>query len=313
MASRVRPARASRTSAPLIDSTSVSRRAPRRPRASRGDARSPVSCACTFISQGSSCSPIPVPAATALPSFIIARTSRPRSVYSSSAAKWKSCGSSVRAATPLTVALKISFDHCAGRRSENASAFRPDDSMSRDTSSTSSSGVSSYGPSQVGVSSTYSTSVSECRVPLMKVIAEMSGHGPYRRTISSAPRPFWTVISVASGKCPSIADATASRSVPLHAMIPRSKAGRPAGSTLASTCASRSLRPVMRKPRSFSASACSRRRVKTETSATCARCPAKRLPIVPAPITQTRALIWQAPLWHRDHARIAEVGTPCRA
>ena len=42
-------------------------------------------------------------------------------------AKWKSCGSPVSAATALTVALKISFDHCAGRRSSNASAFRPDD------------------------------------------------------------------------------------------------------------------------------------------------------------------------------------------
>ena len=30
------------------------------------------------------------------------------------------------AATELTVALKISFDHCAGRRSGSASAFRPD-------------------------------------------------------------------------------------------------------------------------------------------------------------------------------------------
>ena len=29
------------------------------------------------------------------------------------------------AATPFTVALKTSFDHCAGRRSWNASAFRP--------------------------------------------------------------------------------------------------------------------------------------------------------------------------------------------
>ena len=31
------------------------------------------------------------------------------------------------AATAFTVALKISFDHCAGRRSANASAFSPDE------------------------------------------------------------------------------------------------------------------------------------------------------------------------------------------
>ena len=48
----------------------------------------------------------------------------------SSAAKCGSCGSPVSAATAFTVALKISFDHCAGRRSGNARAFRPERSIS---------------------------------------------------------------------------------------------------------------------------------------------------------------------------------------
>ena len=54
----------------------------------------------------------------------------------SSAAKCASCGSPVSAATALTVALKISFDHCAGRRSGNARAFRPARSISAASSST---------------------------------------------------------------------------------------------------------------------------------------------------------------------------------
>ncbi len=44
--------------------------------------------------------------------------------------------------------------------------------------------------------------VSECRVPLMKVTPEMIGQSPARRTASSAPRPFSTVMIVASGKRP---------------------------------------------------------------------------------------------------------------
>ena len=48
------------------------------------------------------------------------------------------CGSPVSAATALTVALKISFDHCAGRRSGSAFAFRPARSSSAAISVTSS-------------------------------------------------------------------------------------------------------------------------------------------------------------------------------
>ena len=43
----------------------------------------------------------------------------------------------------------------------------------------------------------YSTCVSSWRVPLMKVTPETSGQSPWRRTICSAPRPFWIVTIVA--------------------------------------------------------------------------------------------------------------------
>ena len=60
---------------------------------------------------------------------------------------------------------------------------------------------------------------------------------------------------------------------------------------------------VTRRPSRFRASACSRRRVRTETSATCARCPAKRLPITPAPITQTRWITRRPPAGARRRTR----------
>ena len=100
----------------------------------------------------------------------------------------------------FTVELKISFDHCAGRRSSNARAFSSDATSSPAISSTTAYGVSPYGPSHVSVSRMYSTWSSACRVPLMKVTAETSCHGPWRRAISSAPRPFCTVITVAAGQ-----------------------------------------------------------------------------------------------------------------
>ena len=53
------------------------------------------------------------------------------------------------AATPFTVALKTSFDHCAGRRSWNASAFRPALSMSSATRRASASVVPRNGPIHV--------------------------------------------------------------------------------------------------------------------------------------------------------------------
>ena len=44
--------------------------------------------------------------------------------------------------------------------------------------------------------------VSEWRVPLMKVTPEMIGQSPARLIASSAPRPFSTVMIVASGQAP---------------------------------------------------------------------------------------------------------------
>ena len=115
---------ASRTSAPLMSSTSVGRRA-RRPRASRESGALPRFVARTFISQGSSCKLDPGRRGDAL-AFVDEAVHQMAEVPSSpSAAKCWSCGSPVSAATPLTVALKISFDHCAGSRSGSASAFRP--------------------------------------------------------------------------------------------------------------------------------------------------------------------------------------------
>ena len=81
--------------------------------------------ASTFISQGL-VQLDPRRGATALPSSMSAWTRWPRSDVRSSAAKCGSCGSPVSAATAFTVALKISFDHCAGLRSGNARAFRPE-------------------------------------------------------------------------------------------------------------------------------------------------------------------------------------------
>ena len=94
------------------------------------------------------------------------------------------------AATPFTVALKISFDHCAGRRSGSTSAFSPERTISSPASCTSSTGVTPWGPSHVSVSRMYSTCVSECFVPDMNVTAEIIGQPPYAATTSSAPSPF---------------------------------------------------------------------------------------------------------------------------
>ena len=172
-------------------------------------------------------------------------------------------GGPVSAATELTVALKMSFDHCAGRRSRSASTFSPAARIRAAASSTLSYGVSSYGPSHVSVSRMYSTCVSSCRVPLMKVTAEMIGQSPWSRTISSAPRPFSVVIIVASGKWPSSVAAAASRPGSLRredAEVERRDLGRVAGRP--SPTPGRSLRPLIRSPRALSASACSWRRVK---------------------------------------------------
>ena len=76
----------------------------------------------------------------------------------------------------------------------------------------------------------YSTCVSEWRVPLMNVTAEMT-----RRpgNASSAPRPFWTVITAAPGQWPASRAAAASSSVVFVATIARSGSGSSAGSVAA--------------------------------------------------------------------------------
>ena len=71
----------------------------------------------------------------------------------------RQCGSSVSAATELTEALKISFDHCAGLASSRATALRPEATIQSAAVFTSENGVlvGSNGPSQVAVSSSYCT------------------------------------------------------------------------------------------------------------------------------------------------------------
>ena len=114
----------------------------------------------------------------------------------SSAAKWKSCGSPVSAATALTVALKISFDHCAGRRSSNASAFRPDETISSATSSREARRrLARRAEPRRGVED-----VLDVRVAVARAAHERDGRDQRpvavgRRTISSAPSPFCTVIT----------------------------------------------------------------------------------------------------------------------
>src|SRR4051795_3865559 len=123
----------------------------------------------------------------------------------------------------------------------------------------------------------------------MNVTADRSGHSPCAATISSAPSPFWIVITVAPASAPSSCAASGSRSVLLHARIASSaSAGSVAGSAVASSRAVKSPRPETRSPCSRNAAACSSRRVSTVTSATCARCAARREPIEPAPAITTR-------------------------
>ena len=64
--------------------------------------------------------------------------------------------------------------------------------------------------------------VSEWRVPLMNVTPEMIGHDPAERTASSAPRPFSTVMIVASGKRPRSDSTAPSSPAALVATMPRS-------------------------------------------------------------------------------------------
>ena len=190
----------------------------------------------------------------------------------STRAKAETCGRSVSAATVFTVALKISFDHCAGRRSGKARARSPDSTRSASISCARSYvAVSENGPSHVSVSSSYSTWSSAWRTPLMNVTAEMSGRSPCARTISSAPSPFWIVITVADGTWPASRAAAASTSVAFVARMTRSASGRADSSAVARRAAVKSLLPETRRPLDVSASAWSGRRVSTQVSATRAR------------------------------------------
>src|SRR5207244_11982822 len=96
-------------------------------------------------------------------------------------------------------------------------------------------GAPAYGLSHVSVSRMYSTCVSECFVPDMNVTAESTGQSPYRPTTSSAPRPFWTVITAAFDQRPARADAASSRPVAFVATITRSGPARSDGEAPAAT------------------------------------------------------------------------------
>ncbi len=106
----------------------------------------------------------------------------------------------------------------------------------------------------------------------MNVTAETSGQSPWPAKISSAPRPFWTVMTAAPSKQPTRAHAAASTPVAFVATITRS--GSPISRT-ACVALTRSVkspfRPVTRSPSCSSAHACSGRRASTETSHTRAR------------------------------------------
>ena len=84
----------------------------------------------------------------------------------------------------------------------------------------------------------------------MNVTAEISGQAPCARTISSAPRPFWIVITVAPGNRPASCDAAASRSVAFVARIPRSNSSSRSASAVAARVAVNSLFPETLSPRS---------------------------------------------------------------
>ena len=81
----------------------------------------------------------------------------------------------------------------------------------------------------------YSTCVSECFVPLMNVTAETIGQSPCSRTISSAPRPLSTVMTVAPGNAPVIAPSAPSRPFAFVATMTRSVTPSAAASVEART------------------------------------------------------------------------------
>ena len=108
----------------------------------------------------------------------------------------------------------------------------------------------------------------------MNVTAETSGRSPWARTSSSAPSPFWIVITVAEGTCPARRDAASSTSVAFVARMTRSTSGSAASSAVARSDAVKSLLPVTRRPCAARAAACAARRVSTHVSVLRARCAA---------------------------------------
>ena len=116
--------------------------------------------------------------------------------------------------------------------------------------------------------------VSAWRTPLMNVTAETSGQSPCRATSSSAPRPFWIVITVAPAMRPGEPLGRRLDLGRLRREDDEVGLGQPGRVVGRGDARDRSLLPLMRRPSRTSASACSGRRVSTDTSATCARCPA---------------------------------------
>ena len=101
----------------------------------------------------------------------------------------------------------------------------------------------------------YSTWVSEWRVPLMNVTAEMTSRRA--RKASSAPRPFWTVIDRRAGPVAGEPRRSGFELGRLRRDDRRSGSGSSDGSVAACTVVTKSLRPETRRPCSFSARACS--------------------------------------------------------
>ena len=199
------------------------------------------------------------------------RRDRPRSVGLSRAAKWASCGRPVSAATELTVALKISFDHCAGLRSGSASAFRPARTSSVAVSPTRSKrGVLVRAEPGLGVED-----VLDVRVGVLGTAHEGDRRDDRPVAVGAddllRAEPVEHRHHIASGtarerlrcRCQPVAfvatmtRSTGGRSVRIAEGVDLEHEGR--------------CRPLTRRPSAFSASACSRRRVSTQTSATCAR------------------------------------------
>src|SRR5581483_10586589 len=227
---------------------------------------------------------------TGFPSALSCWSRCPRFEACSSSAKCGECGNPVSAETPFTEELKISFDHCAGRASCNASALSPPAAIRSAASFTIAYGVSlgSNGPIQVAVSSSYCTCVSLWRVPLMNVVPRITCPLVCSAIISSLPKPFCAESTAPrSNLCP-IGAIDSSTCVALVATIPKPHSGNSSGSVVAFSETWKSCLPDTLNPSLFSARACSARRTNAHTSTTRARCAAYKLPMAPHPTTQTR-------------------------